>query len=468
MSGEIHEVLIAHAWVIAIVCLVLCILFTGIQIVKHLKNYTNPHFQVPILIILLMAPFYCFTSSMGIWWPKWSGNPDSNAYIYFNLIRDIYESILIYNFFNLLRAYIGYDEEKKAVDQEKIYQVLATKGIRKHIFPMNYMWKPMKLISEIRAKWFYAECKKGILQFMIVNVFSTFIQLVSQVAGGPGVIDDLCNGAVFISICFALYYLILFYQLLNQELAPYHPLLKFLSVKGVLFFTFWQQVAVQVIFNQVVDFIDEEDDDKTSQTMAIQTLLALLVIVEMVILSLVTAIAFSHKDFKDTVSANTFFKQAGAALIAKRFMKDIIADNFITTMGDMAEFGAGALPTKSFSVKQTEQLAKASFSSDGDMGELDENGNRRETIQEQKAKLFDKITIMPDSLGIGVGNDNNDIHKNTNNNSNYQPMGNNELFNSGGMMTPSTMMTTGMMTAGTTMTGGGMMATANHMYGNGN
>lgn len=44
---------------------------------------------------------------------------------------------------------------------------------------------------------------------------------------------------MFISITFCLYYLALFYNALHEKLAPYKPLLKFVVVKGVVFFTFW-------------------------------------------------------------------------------------------------------------------------------------------------------------------------------------------------------------------------------------
>jgi len=47
------------------------------------------------------------------------------------------------------------------------------------------------------------------------------------------------QGIVFVSVMLSVYYLVLFYQLLKEELAFARPLLKFVSVKGVLFFTFW-------------------------------------------------------------------------------------------------------------------------------------------------------------------------------------------------------------------------------------
>jgi hypothetical protein len=51
---------------------------------------------------------------------------------------------------------------------------------------------------------------------------------------------------VCISISYALYYLVLFYHALKHPLAPYSPLLKFLTIKITLFFTFWQKIVINM------------------------------------------------------------------------------------------------------------------------------------------------------------------------------------------------------------------------------
>jgi len=56
----------------------------------------------------------------------------------------------------------------------------------------------------------------------------------------------MCSAAVFFSVTFALYYLVLFFHTLHEELAPYKPLVKFLTIKGVLFLTFWQEIILQL------------------------------------------------------------------------------------------------------------------------------------------------------------------------------------------------------------------------------
>ena len=47
-----------------------------------------------------------------------------------------------------------------------------------------------------------------------------------------------------ISATYSLYYLVLFYHALSKPLAPYSALLKFLTIKITIFFTFWQKITI--------------------------------------------------------------------------------------------------------------------------------------------------------------------------------------------------------------------------------
>jgi hypothetical protein len=50
-----------------------------------------------------------------------------------------------------------------------------------------------------------------------------------------------------ISFTIALYYLVLFYEVLAEDLKYYKPLAKFLVIKSVIFFAFWQGVTISLL-----------------------------------------------------------------------------------------------------------------------------------------------------------------------------------------------------------------------------
>jgi hypothetical protein len=55
-----------------------------------------------------------------------------------------------------------------------------------------------------------------------------------------------CSLAINFSQLWALYCLVWFFQLMSVELAPFKPMVKFLVVKLVVFFTFWQGIALAI------------------------------------------------------------------------------------------------------------------------------------------------------------------------------------------------------------------------------
>lgn len=57
----------------------------------------------------------------------------------------------------------------------------------------------------------------------------------------------MINWTVMTSISYSLYYLVLFYHALKTPLAPYSPMLKFLTIKVTLFFTFWQKLVIGML-----------------------------------------------------------------------------------------------------------------------------------------------------------------------------------------------------------------------------
>ena len=50
----------------------------------------------------------------------------------------------------------------------------------------------------------------------------------------------LLHSLDFLQWSFSLYFLVLFYKATEERLAPFNPFYKFVTVKAILFFSFWQ------------------------------------------------------------------------------------------------------------------------------------------------------------------------------------------------------------------------------------
>jgi len=101
---------------------------------------------------------------------------------------------------------------------------------------------------------FLLHIKRGTMQYVIISPIASFIAVVCGALDiyGDGVID-WTRGYVYIAIVqnvtqiVALYCLIWFYMISKDELAAFNPLAKFLVVKSVVFFTFWQGVGINLL-----------------------------------------------------------------------------------------------------------------------------------------------------------------------------------------------------------------------------
>ena len=72
------------------------------------------------------------------------------------------------------------------------------------------------------------------------------------------VISFIVNWLVAISATYSLYYLVLFYHALSKPLAPYSALLKFLTIKVTIFFTFWQRIMIVMLEEDMLKCFNEE------------------------------------------------------------------------------------------------------------------------------------------------------------------------------------------------------------------
>ena len=101
-------------------------------------------------------------------------------------------------------------------------------------------------ISVFFFRVFYRRVKQGVLQFVLIKPITAVLSIILD---GFGM---YCDGAANlhcgfpwlafinnISISLSLYSLVLFYMATEERLAPFSPFYKFITVKAILFFSFW-------------------------------------------------------------------------------------------------------------------------------------------------------------------------------------------------------------------------------------
>eukprot|EP00293_Proteomonas_sulcata_P017584 CAMPEP_0184292530 /NCGR_PEP_ID=MMETSP1049-20130417/4295_1 /TAXON_ID=77928 /ORGANISM="Proteomonas sulcata, Strain CCMP704" /LENGTH=243 /DNA_ID=CAMNT_0026600341 /DNA_START=83 /DNA_END=814 /DNA_ORIENTATION=- len=156
--------------------------------------------------------------------------------------------------------------------------------------------RPWRLDSE-----FMDRCSIGVWQYVFIRTSSAIAVIVFEQYDmyGEGHLDwgkfYVYNVLVVnMSQCWALYCLILFYLELKDELAPIRPLGKFIVVKAVVFFSWWQQMVVTFLaaYEMIDPVLDYSSEDVAK---AIQNLL---IVVEMFIYAVAHRFVFTYIDFK--------------------------------------------------------------------------------------------------------------------------------------------------------------------------
>ncbi|XP_071442176.1 transmembrane protein 184C-like isoform X2 [Hetaerina americana] len=201
-------------------------------IIQHLVHYTKPHLQKHIIRILWMVPIYALNAWLGLAFPAVS--------IYLDSLRECYEAYVIYNFMAYLLNYLN--------SRMNLEASLAMKPQVNHIFPLCCL-QPWEMGSE-----FVHMCKHGILQYTVVRPFTTIVSFICEMnhVYGEGEFRGDYAFPYMIAVnnfsqFVAMYCLVLFYKANREELAPMKPIGKFLCIKAVVFFSFFQGVIIAIL-----------------------------------------------------------------------------------------------------------------------------------------------------------------------------------------------------------------------------
>lgn len=228
-----------EAQLITGICAFLAFIISSNLIVKHLRYYTKPNEQRWILRLIFIVPIYAITSWISL---LLFGQNAQNVYLYLDTIRSCYEAFVIYCFLSLcFDGYLG--------GEQRIVSQLDGQAI-----PSTYRTLTCCLKNQVFSRKTLRFCKQATLQFCYIKIFITIITLVLQSKdklhpgnfspAKPYIYIMLCQN---LSVTTALWSLALFYLTTKELLSPYSPLLKFITVKSVIFLAFWQGVFIVVL-----------------------------------------------------------------------------------------------------------------------------------------------------------------------------------------------------------------------------
>jgi Organic solute transporter Ostalpha len=290
----------------------------------HLANYNQPNVQMYIVRILWMVPIYSMESWLCLRFHRYA--------IYIEALRDVYESYVLYSFLQFLIQVLGGEEELILMLKDKS----PTRGV--HMWGLQWCLKPwlmgqpvsstatvtstmtatkttmtlprrtQKSNNQRSVQWtspFYVKCKFGVLQYVLLKFVSSIFVMTLELNDMYKEGDfRLTSGYLYICVvtnfsqCWALYCLIFFYHATKNELSPIRPVAKFISVKALVFFTWWQSLFISIIYqmNLIPHYHASNESEWTSEDVA-KGLQDYLICIEMFIGAIVHVFVFPHTDY---------------------------------------------------------------------------------------------------------------------------------------------------------------------------
>ncbi|KAI9190839.1 organic solute transporter subunit alpha/Transmembrane protein, partial [Polychytrium aggregatum] len=235
----------AFFYALAVVGTVAAVTTSFVSISLHLKHYRRPDLQRLVIRIMFMVPLYAVTSLASL----------TSRYLaeYVDLFRDVYEAFVVYTFFILMINYLGGERELLTMLQDRM--------TTHHLWPLHYFLSPIDL-SDPKV---FLIVRRGVLQFVVLKpILAVFILIMKLMGFYHEGLIRFDSAYVYVSlfynvsVCVAMYCLVIFYLQCSKDLEAYRPLPKFICVKAIIFFSFWQGFIVAVLVG--FDIIHDKGD----------------------------------------------------------------------------------------------------------------------------------------------------------------------------------------------------------------
>lgn len=208
--------------------------FTIQLLSQHLFFWKNPKEQKAIIMIICMAPLYAIDSFVGLLDIRGS----KTFFMFLDSVKECYEAVAIAKFLALMYSYLNISISKNIVPDE-----IKGREIH-HSFPMT-LFQPRTAHLDHRT---LKLLKHWTWQFVIIRPACSILMITLQILGlYPNWLSWTFTIILNISFSVAMYSLVVFYHVFSKELQPHKPLSKFICIKGIVFFSFWQGLLVKIL-----------------------------------------------------------------------------------------------------------------------------------------------------------------------------------------------------------------------------
>ncbi|WVQ71333.1 hypothetical protein IAR50_000861 [Cryptococcus sp. DSM 104548] len=282
-SDGIHWDAHRIGWAVAGGCACVTTLITLFTVTMHATRYKHPPAQRQVMRVLLMPAVYSIVSFFSYRYYK--------EYEYYILAETAYEAVTLSAFLMLLMELVSMG----TVDLH-INSVLAEKDKKKFPFPFNF-WR-----FRASKPYFWHALSFSVMQYVVLRPLISIIGIICQYYGvlcpeeySIHFAEVYLDAVDFVSISVALYGLIVFYVLCKDELKGKKPLNKFLAIKLIVFFTFYQSFLFSILQSHGVI----KATALWTATNVSDGLAALCTCIEMVFFSIYMGWAYNWTDYTD-------------------------------------------------------------------------------------------------------------------------------------------------------------------------
>ncbi|KAJ3261289.1 hypothetical protein HDU77_000917 [Chytriomyces hyalinus] len=208
-------------------------------VIMHCAKLTRVRQQLFVILIVCFVPVYEAYS-----WMSFTTTQDWQA-INFNILRDLYDAVVVFSFYSLLRLYIGDNEREQRLILERQSEISLPPLL---MFQYRYDPADPKFLTRNKA------C---VYQFVVLKPLMTVAALCAQFFGvycaGTG---SLKYGHAWyllvtcMSLTLAMFSIFTLYMAVKEEIKSHNPVQKFFSIKAVIIIGFLQTLLLLTLSNR--------------------------------------------------------------------------------------------------------------------------------------------------------------------------------------------------------------------------